>query len=148
MIPSMPTIFTGRNRKSLIQSRNDQFSPAEPARGLPQENVIDSPHSRVAASGVQSLVTTVNGPSHQSAEARDLIQKELENNNDMNNDRQNVLRSTLDFVSGFSHLPNASQSYYDYSDLEEDFVSRATPPELLYMMLPGMARLTYSNAFL
>lgn len=90
-----------------------------------------------------SLVTTPNESSHQTAEVRQLIQKELEHNDGMTKDRQNVLRSALDFIAGFTHAPHASQPNWNDLDLEDDVVFGSTAPEMLYMMLPG----TYCPAY-
>ncbi|KAJ5519155.1 hypothetical protein N7453_001577 [Penicillium expansum] len=87
-------------------------------------------------SSIPSRVTTPNDSSHRTAEAHRFIQNELEQNDGMTKDRQNVLTSALDFVARFSH-PSLPQPNLNVLDTEEDLVSGSTPPELLYMMLPG-----------
>lgn len=55
----------------------------------------------------------------------------------MTKDRQNVLRSALNFVSGFSHVPPASLPDQSDLELEKDLNVGSTAPEMLYMLLPG-----------
>lgn len=84
-----------------------------------------------------SLATPQDESSYRTEEARRLIQSELERNDIMTKDRKNVLRSALNFVSGFSHVPPASLPDQSDLELEKDLNVGSTAPEMLYMMLPG-----------
>ncbi|PLB45069.1 hypothetical protein P170DRAFT_513133 [Aspergillus steynii IBT 23096] len=113
-------------------------SPTGSAETLPQAKRLNQGSKYAEASSVPSLVTPPNESSHRTEDARQLIQNELEHNDGMAKDRKNVLRSALDFVSGFSHAPHASQPSWNDLDLAEDLVFGSTAPEMLYMMLPGI----------
>lgn len=106
------------------------------AETLPRMNETNQGSKSTEVSSIPSRVTTPNDSSHRTAEAHRFIQNELEQNDGMTKDRQNVLTSALDFVARFSH-PSLPQPNLNVLDTEEDLVSGSTPPELLYMMLPG-----------
>ena len=94
-------------------------------------------------SSFSSLVNTpslVNAPhesSHRTTEAHRFIETELQHNERMPKDRQNVLKSALDFVSQISNSSLASQPMPNIPDTGMDLPSGSTAPELLYMMLPS-----------
>lgn len=127
-------------------SRNDRArSPTDSAEVLPQSNPVNQRIIHPDTPSIPSLVHTPTESSHRTAEARGLIQRELDNNDGIAKNRQNVLRSALDFVAGFTHAPPASQpDLYDL-DLEKDLILRSPSPEMLYMMIPSKHHQTYDQ---
>ncbi|KAJ5165488.1 uncharacterized protein N7500_007318 [Penicillium coprophilum] len=89
--------------------------------------------------GETSVVATPDESAHRATEAHQLIQQELEQNGHVTQDRMGVLHTALELVKQMSYQTSSS-THLDLETTITDEVtgSEPSPPELLYMMLPGM----------
>ncbi|OQE35437.1 hypothetical protein PENCOP_c013G06853 [Penicillium coprophilum] len=90
--------------------------------------------------GETSVVATPDESAHRATEAHQLIQQELEQNGHVTQDRMGVLHTALELIKQMSNQTSSS-THLDLENTITDEVtgSESSPPELLYMMLPGMA---------
>lgn len=86
-----------------------------------------------------SIVATPDESAHRATEAHHFIQRELDENSHVAQDRVGVLHTALELVQQMSR-PSPSSSHFELDDAitEEATGSNPSPPELLYMMLPGI----------
>ncbi|KAJ5679693.1 transcriptional regulator family: Fungal Specific TF, partial [Penicillium macrosclerotiorum] len=99
-----------------------------------QNDTPMSPHSSCA-------VVTPDESTHHAEHAKVIIQSELDGNERMNQERQSILKSALDFVNSMTHGQASNLSENDISvDFPQDHCSEiiesiAPAPELFYMLM-------------